>query len=340
VASSPSHSSGDFMVDLNPDTKALDVVFAVSVKASSSELLLHTSACFTETGNDRGLFVFVSRQLEDTDYLTVNVKMLLPNTGHSVTLDNFVTCLPWFSHNFGDLKTHLTIKNLVLEGARYDVVADSLKAANLTIRNSYASIIGNFHATSSLTLDGIKGNIETNITLEQLSSTFGPTSLILDTGDGSIDANVSLVAPPFRLSPNVPPFAFIADIKTFNGPVKVSAYNANSTPPIPIQLTVQNTDGKTDVYVDKNYQGTYSVQSKLGNVTVVKPFLPSSMDPLGLRRQRGYQTQQQQSPNMRAGWVGWGKPVTSGDGSMQGQVKITTSLSPITLQLGSASDSG
>ncbi|GLB37617.1 putative endoplasmic Reticulum Oxidoreductin 1 (ERO1) [Lyophyllum shimeji] len=338
VASNTTYSNGQLTVNINPDTSASKLVFKVDVTASSEDLLHQTMACFDGSGNDKGLFVFVSTELKNTDFVTVNIQVLLPSTGPSTPLDNFITYLPWFSQNFGDLSSHLLVRNLIIEGAGYDVVAESVNASKISVRNSYASIVGAFHASATMSLDSVKGNINTNITLEHLPTAIGPTSLVLDTGDGAIDARVLLVAPQSRrLLPHPSPYLFVADVKTFNGPLRFQAANSNSTHSAPLQLTVQNTDGKTDVYLDKDYEGTYSAQSKLGKVTVIRPNLPSSMDPLAQKRPRLY-ISDQQSNNQVAGWVGWGKRPAYGLGVPQGQIKITTSLSPILLQLGSGTD--
>ncbi|KAG6920289.1 hypothetical protein DXG01_005058 [Tephrocybe rancida] len=317
VSPYPNFSTGNLTVDLNPDPSATKVVFNVGVLASSDELLGRTSACFIESGNDRGVFIFVTRPLGGADFVGVEIQVLLPHKAPSAPLDNFVTCLPWFSHTFGDLQNHLTMKNLVLEGAGYDIVADSLKASTISVKNSYASIFGRFHATTSLSLDGIKGDIGANITLEQLSSATSSPSLILDTGDGSIDANVTLIAP----NVNRPrPFMFFADVRTFNGPLSFRAGYANSTLPTPLQLTVHNTDGVTNVSLDKSFEGTFNAQSKLGKVFVKTPYVSSALDPLGKRRQHTYRSQQLGDHQM-IGWTGWGMPPKYGDNVAQGQVK-------------------
>lgn len=100
---------------------------------------------------------------------------------------------------------------------------------------------------------------------------------------------------------------------------------------MPLQLTVQNNDGETNVILDKNYEGTFNAQSKLGKVVVRHPYLPPSADPTGAERSRSYEAQQE-SPNRIRGWIGWGKRPVYGDRIVQGQIKVVSSLSPITLQ--------
>ncbi|KAG5341425.1 hypothetical protein C0989_010535 [Termitomyces sp. Mn162] len=345
------HLIGNLTVDLNPDPFVTEVNLKVDVWASSNDLLHNTATCFIDSEDKRGFLISMIRPLQGEDLVTVNIRMLLPQNASSTVLDNFVTNLPWFSHTFGDLKNY-TMNNIVLSGTRFNVTAgvcfyifatviqvsserQSLKGSTISVKNSYASIIGDFYATSSLTLDGIKGNIHANITLEQLNSSKNPTSLFLDTGDGSIDANVTLVAPSKARS-HSPPFSFVADVQTFNGPVTFHADYTNSTPPTPLQLTVTNTDGNTNVSLGKKFEGNFSVQSKLGDVIVPKPpFISPALDPLGKHRQYTYQLLPESNNHSQVGWVGWGPPPLKfdDDDSSQGQVKVTTSLSLITLHL-------
>ncbi|KAG6866720.1 hypothetical protein C0991_011379 [Blastosporella zonata] len=331
VTTKTNYSSGNLTVDINPDPSVSKVVFNVDVQASSDDLLRNVAACFVDSGVSRGVLIYVTRALGDMDFVGVDIQVLLPSKAPSAPLDNFVTCLPWFWHTFGDLENHVTMKNIVLEGAGYDIVAGSLKAGTISVKNTYASISGRFYATSSLTLDGIKGDIHANITLEQLSSSTSPTSLILDTGDGSIAVNVTLKAPKTaRL--HSPPFMFVADARNFNGPLSFHAGYTNSTPPTALQLTAHNTDGPTNVSLDKNFEGTFSVSSKLGQVAVENPYVSPALDPLDKQRQHSY-LPTQTSVRQITGWTGWGMPPKYTDSATQGQVKITTSLSPITLRL-------
>ncbi|RDB25483.1 hypothetical protein Hypma_007705 [Hypsizygus marmoreus] len=330
-----SFSLGHLTVDINPDPSALKTMFRVDAVASTKELLRHTTACFDESGNDRGLFIGVSKKLKPTDFVGLDIQVLLPKTISSNAPLNFFTYLPWFSHGFGDLKNYTTFTNLVIEGAGFDVVARSVKASLISVKNSYGSILGEFHAIDSLTLDGIKGDIIANITLERDPASLGPTFLTLDTGDGAIDARVKLVAasPRYSFNPSQP-YTFVADVKTFNGPLNIQVAHSSTTPPIPLQLTVQNNDGKTVVVVDKSFEGTYSAQSKLEKVAVEQPYMLPSADPLGKGRSRNYKCDQK-SVNRVRGWVGWGKQPKYGDGVVQGQIKVVSSLSPIMLDLGS-----
>jgi len=138
-----------------------------------------------------------------------------------------------------------------------------------------------------------------------------------------IDARVTLVSSAAQ--------TFVADVKTFNGPLTLHVTHDPSTPPLPLQLSVQNNLADTKVFLDKKYQGLFNVQTKLDKVTV-QQF--NETDPLGEGRRRSVRFDQKTSDRVR-GWVGWGKRPAPGNSVAQGQVKIIASLSPVLLQLGS-----
>jgi hypothetical protein len=121
---------------------------------------------------------------------------------------------------------------------------------------------------------------------------------------------------------------FIANVKTFNGPLLLHVAHDPSTNPMPLQLNVQNNLANTNVYLDKKYEGLFNLQTKLDKVTL-QQF--NGTDPLGQGRQRSLVLDQNSTDRVR-GWVGWGQRPGPGQGT-GGQVKIIASLSPVLLQL-------
>ena len=127
--------------------------------------------------------------------------------------------------------------------------------------------------------------------------------------------------------------AFIGDVRTFNGALKLKVSHSSNTPPVPLQLSVQNNLANTSVTLDSSYEGTFSAQTKLSPVLPFQRYVSPSADPLGKNRQRNSIYSQNQPSSIR-GWIGWGKQPVYGDGVVQGQVKIVSSLSPVMLQFG------
>ncbi|KAF9469906.1 hypothetical protein BDZ94DRAFT_1243520 [Collybia nuda] len=320
-------------VDINPDSKATNILFDVNITASTSGLLRSTGPCFSDKGNNRGLYIYSSRRLSSMDALWLEIRLLFPQESSNQILENFVTYLPSFSQTFGNLTGDAAFNNVLIEGSGRDIICQSMKAPKIAIKNSYGSIRGVFRASESLNLDSIKGSIITNVTLASDPKRTTPTYLTLDTGDGEIDARVTLLAPDswFTGRPTHPR-AFVADVKTFNGPLKLKVANSASTPPVPLQLSVQNNLANTSVTLDPCYEGTFSAQTKLSQVFVRERFIGPWLDPLQQSRQMSTIYYQNESTRVR-GWIGWGKQPTYGDGIIQGQVKIISSLSPVMLQL-------
>lgn len=313
--------SGNLTVGMNPDSSATDIFFQVNITASSSELLRNTGACFNDLGSEPGLFLYATRNVTSYEYLGLNISVLFPHTALDTNLDNFITYLPGFRQTFGNL-TDVYFKNLVIESAWQDIISTALAASRISAKNSFASIHGAFYASSSISLDSIKGDLVADIKLKGDPTALTATSLTLDTGDGEIDARVTLVAPTTS--------SFIADVKTFNGPLSLHVAHDPSTPSMPLQLSVQNNLAATNVFLDKKYEGQFSLQTKLNTVTVQQI---NATDPLRKGRSRSVRFDQS-SPERVRGWVGWGIRPASTD-ALQGQVKIIAALSPVLLQLGS-----
>jgi len=292
-------------------------------------LLQDIAACFDNSGPDIGLFFSVARKLQPAYSVTINIQVLFPQTGLKNPRD-LITYLPWFSHTFGDLAPYTTFNHVFVKGAGHPIIVKSLKASKIVIVNAYASIIGTYNVTHGLIFNGIKGNITANVTLEQNLHGMDPTYLSMTTGDGSIDSSVTLVASAAQnvsLSPS--PYTFVANVETYNAPLNLTVAYPSFTYPAPLQLNVKNNNAKTNVVLDKNYQGTFSVQNQLDTVNIQQIAVPSSSDPMNLGRSRhveyGLET-----PTFTRGWVGWGLPMQD---VVDGQVKISSSLNPVVLQL-------
>jgi hypothetical protein len=103
-------------------------------------------------------------------------------------------------------------------------------------------------------------------------------------------------------------------------------------------MNVQNNDGSVNVFLDKDYQGRFYAQTKLDVVTVKKAYVPPAQDPFGLGRLWAIQSDVE-TPTFVEGWVGWGEQDSEipSNNSVEGQVTIVSTLSPVTLQLGQGS---
>jgi hypothetical protein len=150
-----------------------------------------------------------------------------------------------------------------------------------------------------------------------------------------IDARIHLHAPRPILASTM----FLTSIKTFNAELKASVTHDKGTPPSEFHLRATNYLGPSYVVLDPKYEGTFDLQTKQAITSVkennAKPIAP---DPLGQRRERGYQIDHSSSSRI-FGWVGWGsRPGPTTQQIHQGHVEVATSKSAVTLQLDGAGE--
>ncbi|KAF8639545.1 hypothetical protein AX17_001450 [Amanita inopinata Kibby_2008] len=316
---------GSLNVDVNSDRSANDVVIKVKAYASNHSLLQQTNVCVCGQGTESGLSIYAPANLTESQYIAFNIHLLFPQKKSPYTVSEFTTYLPMFTQHFASLSNHVTFDKISIFGNSYDVVCQSLRAPVVGVRNMRGGIIGNFNVSESLILDTINGPITTNITLVQGPSVRSPTVVALDTGNSHIDATISLSASPSRLIQGPPPL-FIGRIKTFDGPINISITN-DAPSNLPLKLYVENNDAWTNVTLDPLYQGTFNVRTKLAPAAVVdhrqktpeRP--PSSIH------------YDQQQYGKASGWIGYGNRPTRRT-STDGQVEVVSALGSIALNLG------
>ncbi|KAF8973146.1 hypothetical protein BDZ97DRAFT_1779685 [Flammula alnicola] len=291
-------------ISMNRDAKETSVLFSVVMTYSSMDVRRQTNICFSSTGMNRGLSIYVPQHLGVNDALALDIVVLLPQV--TATVDNFVTYLPMLSQDFGDLGPHLSFNQLTLEGAACPITCKSLHASQISVKNLAALIEGTFNVTCGLTLDTVKGcSVVSNITLTQPLFPTRPTILNIDTGDSMINANVLLNSPQLSVPESSHPPAFAALIKNFNGPLNLSiAHQQNCT---------------------------FSAQTKMDQVTVKGSWPSPQNDPTGAHRPWTLDLDQNTS-SLASGWTGWGpRPMRN---VVQSDVNIISALSPVLLQFG------
>jgi len=237
-----------------------------------------------------------------------------------------------FSQIFGKMDKQLTFNTITIEGLSSRFDAGYIQANNLLVRTSKAEIKGKFQVNESLTLDTIEAPINVAITLVNDWKRKTPTFLTLDTGNGAIDAQIQLVAP---LPPHHHHANFQTSIKTFNATLNANVTYDSSTLPSEFRLRAQNNLADSKITLDPKYQGTFDIQTKLSLAEVWLRDVTPLVDPLGENRNRHYQYDYTSSTR-KFGWVGWGKRPGPEKHSHQGHVEISSSHSPVVLQLDGA----
>ncbi|KAK0212861.1 hypothetical protein DFS33DRAFT_74886 [Desarmillaria ectypa] len=231
----------------------------------------------------------------------------------AINIDYLATYLPMFTQVFGDF-------------------GDNISFNKITVKNALASITGTFNASERLMLDTVGGPIYANITLVQDKDRHQPTFLSLDTGNSEIDASVVLLAPNRYDKPLI----FIGTVKNFNGPLTLNVSHDPSTPPVPLNLRIQNAQAESNVTLDSKYIGLFDVQTKLASVAVKESRIDPSWDPAGENRYRQCVYDQTSSDRVR-GWIGWGQRPPNWK-PRDGRVQVVSSLSPIHLHLAGPSE--
>jgi hypothetical protein len=125
--------------------------------------------------------------------------------------------------------------------------------------------------------------------------------------------------------------AFGMQVRNFNGPMNLSVVYAENMPNTTMLLRAQNNLAPTVITLDPRYLGTFSVQTKMDQVSL-QDHATDADDPTGARRSRTFQYNPVASDTV-SGWAGWGaKPMR---GSKQSDVDILSALSPVLLNFGS-----
>ena len=157
----------------------------------------------------------------------------------------------------------------------------------------------------------------------------GPWLIFLRKLLSPISANITLAT----TVPGNPQFvpSFVTQAKTFNGGIDVDILHDKQTPSSSLSVQVQNALAESVVRLDSKFEGMFSVQTKLDQVTIRNQTTSRGGGKPGAKER--VISFDQRSPGRASGWVGWGQrppPRTFG----KGHVDIVSSLSPVTLDLG------
>ncbi|KAK0504788.1 hypothetical protein EDD18DRAFT_1126351 [Armillaria luteobubalina] len=324
--------SGNLTVDINPDSSADSVLLLVSLQSSSLQLRQNTHICFMDTGSQRGISLYFPSHLGGAASISVAISLLFPQMPRAINIDYLATYLPMFTQVFGDFGDEIVFNKISIEGASMGIACDFMQAPKISVKNALASITGTFNASERLILDNVGGPIYASITLVQDKDRHQPTFFLLDTGNSEINASVTLLAPDRYNDP----LNFIGNVKNFNGPLTLNVSHDPSTPPVSLDLHVQNAQAESSVTLDAKYAGFFDVQTKLASVAVKESHIDPSWDPSGENRYRQC-VYEQSTTNRVRGWIGWGQKPT-GRKPREGHVEVTSSLSPIQLHLAGPSD--
>ncbi|KAJ7032714.1 hypothetical protein C8F04DRAFT_1396379 [Mycena alexandri] len=209
------------------------------------------------------------------DNLDFTITLFLPtrqrHAGSSLPVYNLETQLPSFTHSLDSLRDVLEFDTLVLRSKNEPIVAKSLFARNATIQTSNGFISGSFEASSSLSLVTSNAPIDATVKLHN-TNIFSTTELILQTRNGQIDSDVSLMTSAATGEGG----KFSIKAETSDAPL-VMTFPASPARSI-LNLDAQTSNSPASVWLNHAFEGDFALASSVIFVDR-RPFL----DPKRLR---------------------------------------------------------
>ncbi|KAJ3829950.1 hypothetical protein F5880DRAFT_1707806 [Lentinula raphanica] len=324
--------TGGLTVDINPDPSVTTAIFHLTTASTTHLIRDQCNICFssnTSDGDSRGLSLYIPNNLTAYQSLSFNITLLFPQSSSPLQIDNLVTYLPMFTQSIGYISPQVILDKLVLEGMQQGINADAVWANQISVKNLVGPITGTYNATNVLKLDTVKGSISANIIVVQGPTRKEPTFFSLDTGESEINADVVLLAPtPATANYYV---NFIGHVKNFDGPIVLNVTHDESTQPVPLDLRVQNNQAPCNISLDSKFSGNYDVSTKLATASVI--LTPDLHDYTGDGTRQ--MLPEVDTMSSKHGWIGWGSQPAHFNPREQGQVVLVSSLSPVSLLVGS-----
>lgn len=145
------------------------------------------------------------------------------------------------------------------------------------------------------------------------------------------DVNLNVTLHSNSKDPNDYPPAFQSSVRTIDGNVVASFFHDPSLQASCLQLDAKTNNKQAQVFVDNVYQGTFDVNTMLGNADFDAD--AAAIDPSGKNRNRTVDYDYTSNSRLY-GWVGWGDRVYGGsDHEASGHISVTTSLNEASLKL-------
>ncbi|KAJ7673778.1 hypothetical protein DFH06DRAFT_1081622 [Mycena polygramma] len=302
--------------------------------------------CFVTRDEQTGVGFFTNwkghrrhRRHREHQKLRFEVTVTFPSTedGSALAIKQFLTDLPIFSQTFEDV-SNVNFGTLDLKSAVASIRAETLSASNAKIHTSLGSIQigslvaynaslstsmgsieGTYNASNSLTLETANGRINVDVTISNdvEDDNKAPAELRMRTSNGAISSNVTL------LSPSPSGGAFNISAHTTHAPLALAVLSA----PLDahIALRASTALGSASVSLPPTYEGAFAAHTSLAAVNVLLKD-EEVEDPAGKGRERKLEWEGV-GRGGKKGRVGW-----SEEGMKRGEVRVSTSLAPVTLE--------
>ncbi|KAJ4498524.1 hypothetical protein C8R41DRAFT_818248 [Lentinula lateritia] len=258
-------------------------------------------------------------------YANIKVVVTLPRPQLAAILQlkNFETDLPMYSHLIDNLASTVYFRTISLRGCNTPIRVESIGTGKATFETSNAPIEGLFATTTSLKIVTSNSHIRASVFLQSNDAT-SFSELTMRSSNGPINASIILGAPTSTIPERGGNFSINASTQL--GPL--SLIFPSAPPSCNLHLQGSTSLGPADITLPKTYEGAFKVQTSLG----------LAFAGFGNRMERVERVEnvhgahrrllfEQDGAVEKKGWL-----CSSDEGRWRGEVKIMTSMAPVTLR--------
>ncbi|KAF9063790.1 hypothetical protein BDP27DRAFT_1426536 [Rhodocollybia butyracea] len=317
------------------------VSIKVVVECFPSDLLDLVKVCELKRQgreNQYGVGIFTTSRPQSSDFQGIDFKITitLPKRRTGVLkIKNFETDMPLFAHQLDNLAPTVHFRTISLRSSNVPMLVDSLDAQKINIETSNAPIQGTFAASSLLNLTTSNSSIRVSAFL-QSSDVASFSDLSMQSTNGPIVASIILSSQPYHPSASAvavastssPPIEcggnFSITATTDNAPLSLTFPSA---PPLcNFQLKAFSSLSPVDITLPKTYEGAFEVETNMASTFVgfQDNIAIGRTDGL-VERRLGFEVD---GEVWKKGWVS-----STDEGQWRGNVKVVTSMAPVTLRL-------
>jgi len=230
-------------------------------------------------------------------------------------LPRLKTNLPFFFHNF---VTPIEFSEVEIEAEHNEIIAEDLRAGNLTIRTENAPIKGHYNVSSSLTLTTSNAPIDVSIDAYHFTRHWA-SRVKLATSNARLDATL-------KLHNGTSIGLFHVNAKTSNSPLAVTVLESPLDAAVRVSATTSNAPARLEL--DAAFEGHFAAVTS--NAVPAVNLKEGVEDPSGAGRERVVE-QSYSSPKIAGGAVAWG--VSPGKKHLKSSAGVSTSNHPVAIIL-------
>ncbi|KAJ3859203.1 hypothetical protein EV359DRAFT_51209 [Lentinula novae-zelandiae] len=258
-------------------------------------------------------------------YANIKVVVTLPRPQLAAILQlkNFETDLPMYSHLIDNLASTVYFRTISLRSCNTPIRVESIGTGKASFETSNAPIEGLFATNTSLKIVTSNSHIRASVFLQSNDAT-SFSELTMRSSNGPINASIILGAPTSTIPERGGNFSINASTQL--GPL--SLIFPSAPPSCNLHLQGSTSLGPADITLPKTYEGAFKVQTSLG----------LAFAGFGNRMERVERVEnvhgahrrllfEQDGAVEKKGWL-----CSSDEGRWRGEVKIMTSMAPVTLR--------